>query len=512
MPVTPTYPGVYIQEIPSGVHTITGVATSIAAFVGYALQGPTLTAKHIFSFADFQRACGPIIPNSYLGYAVKHFFDNGGTEAYIVRIAPADAVPGKAEPGGLKVAANSPGQWSQYYGVTIKVRTDLPRFRLAVVQFPPDASGAPNTSATPNEVEAFENLSTDPNDARYVVEVLNDEQRGSQYVAMDPADPGTTTVQNADPTQLQGGADGTVSDKIDANANDPWFTTALKTVTTQEGGALYTIDLFNLLCVPGLTDTDTLLSLVKFCKDRRAFLIADCGRDAQRSQLEAGPGITGIDVVNYGALYFPWLKAPDPLSQNRITDFPPCGFVAGVCARTDGARGVWKAPAGIDAGVVGVVGPKVPLTDAQNGTLNPHAVNCIRSFPVYGTVVWGARTLEGDDQVGSDWKYVPVRRTALYIEESLYRGLKWVVFEPNDDPLWAQIRLNVGAFLQDLFRKGAFQGATPRDAYFVKCDKTTTTQNDINRGVVNVIVGFAPLKPAEFVILTIQQMAGNVQT
>jgi phage tail sheath protein FI len=172
---------------------------------------------------------------------------------------------------------------------------------------------------------------------------------------------------------------------------------------------------------------------------------------------------------------------------------------------------VWKAPAGVDAAIAGIQGLTVPLTNDEQGSLNPHGVNCIRNFPVYGSVVWGARTLRGDDQLADDWKYLPVRRTALYIEESLYRGTTWVVFEPNDEPLWASIRLSIGAFMHDLFRQGAFQGATPRDAYFVKCDSETTTQNDINLGRVNISVGFAPLKPAEFVVITIQQIAGQVE-
>jgi phage tail sheath protein FI len=172
---------------------------------------------------------------------------------------------------------------------------------------------------------------------------------------------------------------------------------------------------------------------------------------------------------------------------------------------------VWKAPAGLDAGLNGIQGLSVSLTDAENGQLNPLGINCLRTFPAAGSVVWGSRTLRGADQLADEYKYVPVRRLALFIEESLYRGTKWVVFEPNDEPLWAQIRLNVGAFMQNLFRQGAFQGQTPREAYFVRCDKTTTTQNDINQGVVNILVGFAPLKPAEFVIISLQQMAGQIQ-
>jgi phage tail sheath protein FI len=179
-------------------------------------------------------------------------------------------------------------------------------------------------------------------------------------------------------------------------------------------------------------------------------------------------------------------------------------------ARTDATRGVFKAPAGTDASLSGVQQLEYSLTDGENGRLNPVAINALRAFPIYGPICWGARTLAGADQLADDYKYIPVRRFALFLEESLFRGTQWVVFEPNDEPLWAQIRLNIGAFLQDQFRQGAFQGTTPQQAYFVKVDSETTTQTDINNGVVNIVVGFAPLKPAEFVIIQIQQIAGQV--
>jgi len=194
------------------------------------------------------------------------------------------------------------------------------------------------------------------------------------------------------------------------------------------------------------------------------------------------------------------------LRDGQVDAFLPCGAVAGIMARTDVNRGVWKAPAGIEATLSGAEGLTVNMTNEENGLLNPIGVNCLRSFPNIGRVVWGARTLKGHDQLSDDYKYVPVRRLALFIEESLYRGTQWVVFEPNDEPLWAQIRMNVGAFMQRLFRQGAFQGASPRDAYFVKCDAETTTPDDVNRGIVNIVVGFAPLQPAEFVIISIQQI------
>ena len=183
---------------------------------------------------------------------------------------------------------------------------------------------------------------------------------------------------------------------------------------------------------------------------------------------------------------------------------PTSGAVAGLYARTDSTRGVWKAPAGTEARIAGGA-PEELLTDRQHGPLNTAGLNCLRAFPVYGVINWGARTLDGADARASEWRYVPVRRLALYIESSLRRGLQWVVFEPNDEPLWGQIRLNVGAFMNQLHRQGAFQGASARDAFLVKCDSETTTQADINLGIVNVLVAFAPVRPAEFVVLRIQQ-------
>jgi phage tail sheath protein FI len=254
-----------------------------------------------------------------------------------------------------------------------------------------------------------------------------------------------------------------------------------------------------------------------YCEKRRAMMIVDppsswtTKKKAVDEFSDATTDFVGTRSNN-SAIFFPRLRQPNPLRENQIEDFAPSGAVAGVMARTDAQRGVWKAPAGQEASLVGVPQLSVSLTDDENGELNPLGVNCLRAFPIIGRVVWGARTLEGADQLASEWKYIPIRRTALYIEESLYRGTKWVVFEPNDEPLWAQIRLNVGSFMHDLFRQGAFQGKTPREAYLVKCDKETTTQSDIDHGIVNIVVGFAPLKPAEFVILKIQQLAGQIET
>jgi phage tail sheath protein FI len=291
--------------------------------------------------------------------------------------------------------------------------------------------------------------------------------------------------------------------------------------------ALQKVDLFNLLCIPDATraaagnpnaldstvDPNTIFSAaIALCDQSRAFLLID-----PPPNVNTVPGAldwkTSQLIVHdpNGAAYFPRLRLTDPLNNFQLRSYAPCGVVAGLYARIDGSRGVWKAPAGTEATLTGVQSLVYKMNDAENGVLNPLGLNCFRGFPVYGNVMWGARTLVGADADANQWKYVPVRRIALYIEESLYRGTQWVVFEPNDEPLWAAIRLNVGSFMNDLFRKGAFQGLTPNEAYLVKCDSETTTQSDIDNGIVNILVGFAPLKPAEFVIIKIQQLAGQSQ-
>jgi phage tail sheath protein FI len=285
--------------------------------------------------------------------------------------------------------------------------------------------------------------------------------------------------------------------------------------------ALNKTDLFNLLCIPGYKETgpgldvdkEVISSAARYCETRRAILLVDSPASWQ-TKADAKSGIAlGVGTTSSNAaLFFPRLRQPNSEWNNQKEDFGPGGAVAGVFARTDTERGIWKAPAGLEARLIGVAELSVALTDAENGELNSLAVNCLRNVPVAGKVVWGARTLAGSDQAASEWKYIPVRRTALFIEDSLYRGTKWIVFEPNGEPLWAQIRLNVGAFMNALFRSGAFHGQTPKQAYFVKCDAETTTQNDVNLGVVNIIVGFAPLKPAEFLVIKIQQMAGQIDT
>jgi uncharacterized protein len=652
MAVAVTYPGVYIQELPSSVHTITGVATSIGAFVDAFAAGPLNDATQVLSFADFERQFGGLAPGSEASYAIQQFFLNGGAEAYVVRVtatgagatsAAAAAISLDDKPGGsvvLTATASSPGAWGGNVRVDVDYLATQPatQFNLTVTEV--DSTGA--VTAT----EVFRNLVIDPsksNDARTTVNATSQlitlsggaagarpAQTGQVSAAVPdysalgvkfgdtitvnlngnkvaevgplaakaadaPADlpslaallqsliraagpsvaKATVSIVGSPPYLVAKAGTASASDVIsftDANtgglasklgfdatlanvqlyalggtaagaaaspqtgADGSWDPTQTPAQWSSQTGialgligdealktgiyALLDVDLFNILCVPAtlnLSDSDAAAvaaAASALCQTRRAMYVLDPPSDAA----DTVPGITTWLAANSGlrsanaALYFPRLDMPDSTNQLRPRKVAPSGTVAGLWARTDGSRGVWKAPAGTTATLSNVQKLEYTLTDPENGVLNPLAINCLRNFPIFGPVCWGARTLNGADQMADQWKYIPVRRLALYIEESLYRGTQWVVFEPNDEPLWAQIRLNVGAFMQSLFRQGAFQGTTPQQAYFVTCDATTNPQVSVNQGIVNIVVGFAPLLPAEFVIISIQQMAGQLAT
>ena len=518
MPVAPTYPGVYIEEIPSGVRTITGVATSITAFIGRARQGPVNEPIRVNNFGNYERSFGGLWVESTMGYAVRSFYLNGGSSALIVRVTgtsvatatitlPADGIsPPVSPPEDLVLPAANPGAWGNALSATIDHDTSDPLNPVS----PPDPELF-NLTLFNDGVEAEKYLNVTMNSAstRYLPRVLEQAQSLVRVASPIPAE---RPAENSN-VAAEGGLDGSPPGTGDYNGSP-----SLKTGIF----ALEKADLFNLLCIsPSTRVGDTANSVyqtaMSYCATRRAMLIVDpplsWGASAATAASTAAAnlgtlGLSGTDARN-AALYFPRVRQPDPERDGQVDTFVPCGIIAGVMARTDTQRGVWKAPAGLDAALNGIQELQVSLTDDENGQLNPLGINVLRSFPVTGRVVWGARTLRGADQLADEYKYISVRRLALFIEESLYRGTQWVVFEPNDEPLWAQIRLNVGAFMQNLFRQGAFQGTTPQKAYLVKCDAETTTQNDIDRGIVNILVGFAPLKPAEFVIIKIQQLAGQ---
>jgi hypothetical protein len=462
------------------------------------------------SFAEFERIFGGLAATSGMSYAVQHFFLNGGGDALIVRVvhtgdntAANNAVAATGATGGLDFVAANAGTWGNRIRITVDHNTrdpaDATLFNLTVQEM--DGIGA---SANVIASESFRNVSVTPTASRFAQTVLAAESTFVRAPTVPNARPGAASIF------LTGGQDG-----IAPTAAEVEGVRANKTGLF----ALEDADLFNLLCIPpvapeGDADPAVYTAALAYCKERRAMLLIDprnswASPTAVETDANNPAGFIAPLRDENAILYFPRVRIANALQENRLTSFVPCGVMAGVIARTDAQRGVWKAPAGQDAALAGVRELAYKMTDGENGRINPLGVNALRAFPVTGNVAWGARTTEGADRLASEWKYIPVRRLALFIEESLFRGTQWVVFEPNDEPLWAQIRLNVGAFMQDLFRQGAFQGSSPREAFFVRCDRTTTTQSDIDRGVVNVHVGFAPLKPAEFVVIRIQQIAGQ---
>jgi hypothetical protein len=541
MPVQLSYPGVYVEEVPSGVRTITGVATSITAFIGRSLRGPTTGAVTITSYGDFERIFGGLWKDSMLGFSVRDFFLNGGSTAVIVRLYRAETAgtpkPGKAVlkfDNNLTLEAHDEGLW----GSSLRARVDT-NTRPIDASLGETANSLFNLyvrDGTTGVIEEHRNLVVTPVDhPRFVTKVLANE---SHLVTVSAVS--TTARPGASPDLVQADIDAGRSVWDDGNANTTSakvagagskvssdglaITSAEFTGVGFEGAkkglfALEKADLFNLLVIPPYTATNTVDPAVvtaadRYCQKRRAMQIVDALPSWDETSDVTTAFASGFDAAlgtnsKNAALFFPRLKQPNPLKENQVETFAAGGTVAGVIARTDATRGVWKAPAGLDATLNGVPELSVPLTDAEIGLLNPLGVNCLRALPGAGRLVWGARTMRGADLFADEWKYLPVRRTALFLEESLFRGTQWVVFEPNDEPLWAQIRLNLGTFMNNLFRQGAFQGSTPREAYFVKCDKETTTQADIDLGIVNIHVGFAPLKPAEFVVIRLQQIAGQ---
>jgi phage tail sheath protein FI len=505
----------------TGVVTGKAVAASVTMTASWQGLSPTInvavTAAVLQSIAITPAGPLSILPAQTQQFAATGIYSGSTTPVPITpqwaSSAPSVAsinstglATAQAAGGSLTLWASNPGAWGNSLSVQITPSPTPGRFGLLVQQTTP--------SGTVQTLESYSGLSVTTTDSLYVVTVIDND---SNYITFIP--PGSTVpvAPTATPSpmtaavSLSGGADGSVL----TPASDGNFEVAMLSNATAGVYLLDRVDIFNILCVPAETDGPTIQDLQEYCWKKRAFYIVDSWQLSTTSKLQqTGPvgstsgSITGQYSIN-SAFYFPWIEAPDPLFGNRMTLFPPCGFVAGIYAATDAARGVWKAPAGIDASLTGVLGLQYNLTDQENGDLNIQAINCLREFKVYGDVVWGARTLQGNDQAGSEWKYVPIRRFALFLESSLYDGTQWVVFEPNDETLWGQIRLNINSFLQGLFLKGAFAGTTPQQAYFVKCDAENNPPPSVAQGIVNILVGFAPLYPAEFVVIQIQQMAGQ---
>jgi uncharacterized protein len=579
MPVTTSYPGVYIQELPSLVHTITPAPTSIAAFVGYTNpftpQAAFNEAIQLFSFADYQKNFGgffysPWQPD-YVGQAVYQFFLNGGQTCYVVAIQAQDYLGG-AEPippslGPVQVAAAT---------VTVDCGGGSLTFTATQPVGLPAVPGTPSSAGTPAVgipmQVAISNLqSSDPSNPSGPYDTADivitygmtvETYRKVQITNLTPAPapppplppPPPPPLQNSNLVTVRVSGTPTSYPSTGSPLTGSTFTLEYAVAPEPEWtvidplafvpvfddyAPLDQVPIFNLLVTPGITDSNVMSAAAAYCERKRAFYIMDTQSPSvlpapqtfppttpgppqanhpwdANTLLENLPTLSDAAPVSINAaLYYPWLVTTDPVTGAPSTA-PPSGFVAGMYAQEDNARGVWKSPAGIETTLLGTTGvdPNGVMNDPQQGVFNQMALDCIRQFPAIGTVIFGARTTAGTDAntAQQQWKYVAVRRMALFIEQTLYSNLTWAVFEGNAAPLWNALTQEVTAFMLSLFRQGAFAGDTPSTAFVVQCDATTTTPDDQANGIVNILVGFAPLRPAEFVVVQIAQLAGQASS
>jgi phage tail sheath protein FI len=541
LPVTTSYPGVYIEELPSANHSVTPAPTSVTVFVGYtnpfwqaapnATPPPFGAAVELFSFADYQANFGgfftsPWLPD-YVGQAVFQFFLNGGSNAYVVAlqagnyfdqtkvpptnntskaVVAATAVLGTTANGFTFTAVQPVGLASPALGLTMKLTISNP-IKVTTANDTADLTIVYGTTVETYRRVAIADIATTVN-ARSALAVVT--PKGTL-----PTDY-STVASSVDFTYAAAPTPGWTM------INPPAFAPVFAA-----NAPLDKVSIFNLMVLPGLTDPTALAEALSYCEAKRAFFIMDPPANAVADSLAVSlPGAPAgaatmesiwdggtLPVSANGAIYFPYLQTTDLVTGAPATS-PPSGFVAGIFAKEDNNRGVWKSPAGLETTILGTTGvvPWGRMTDPQQGVLNPLGVNCLRTFPGIGSVVFGARTLVSENPAYEQWRYVAVRRMALFLEQSLYGSLGWAIFEPNDIPLWNALTQEVQAFMLGLHRQGAFQGATADQAFHVQCDSTTTSQADIDNGIVNILVAFAPLKPAEFVVIQIAQLAGQTQS
>jgi uncharacterized protein len=562
MPVAPTYPGIYIQEAPSSSHTIISAPTNVAVFIGYSHPLKTLPGNfgkpvEIFGFSDYQRQFGGFVRSlafanaldsngktgafGDLATAVNQFFLNGGTDAFIVSVNQGS--PGSVLHQIIPQPAQPPAQVLNIGGISFTQLEVTDELYVMSVTINPAAPTSPPSSPPPDPVadiivtygpvanhpasppstltipagpatvvETYRRVSLNSNSPNYILKSM----AASTLVSVSLSSP---------PPSFPAGPSNPQFFPVLLPGTTKFFSAADFTAVMQEDTDLDKLPVFNLMVLPGIANNSLsggdasgvaiLSTAAAFCERKRAFLIMDPPiNDSADGAGQTNPianSVASTPSSKNAALYFPYLFSTDPIAGST-NEIPPAATVCGIYAATDLARGPWKAPAGFMAtakNVTGVVA-RGRMTDPRQGTLNPLGVNCLRDFPNVPTIVFGARTLV--TQTDEQWRYVPVRRMALFLEQTFYANLKWVIFEPNADPLWSAITTSINAFMLGLFKQGAFQGTKPSEAFSVQCNSQTTTQADINSGIVNIVVGFAPLKPAEFVVITIAQLAGQAQT
>lgn len=567
MTITPTYPGVYIQELPSSYHSVTPAPTSVAVFVGYvnpflAQNAPGSSSPNygipvlLNSFADYQTNFGGLFSSpwqpDYLGQAVYQFFLNGGASCYVVGLQATDyytlsasttsapPAPGSTSLGTLAPASLTLTEQGGSETITFTAVKPVGLGPSTTPSASPQIGTLMTVSITPRTV-------TNPNDTAdivisygTVVETYRQVPISALASTINAASQLVTVSYSSSAGPTEYPVTTTAANLQYPSGNEPPVPTSSQAYTVLSPGTdthfqnvfaanqpLDKVPVFNILALPGIYDTTVIPLAVAFAERKRAFLVLDpppgspsatgastSGWDADTLAQTLAGGSTpspAPPVSVNAAIYFPWLATTDPVT-GLPSSAPPSGFVAGIYATEDTNRGVWKAPAGIETAILGTTGVVATgvMTDQQQGVMNQQGYNCLRNFAGTGTVVYGARTTALNAQ--QQWMYVPVRRMALFIEQSLYQSLTWAVFEPNAQPLWTALTAEVNAFMLSLFRQGAFAGTTPSTAFLVQCDSTTTTAQDIANGVVNILVAFAPLEPAEFVVVQISQLAGQASS
>ena len=506
------HPGVYIEEIERGPVPIEGVPTSLAAFLGETERG-TLQPTLCTSYKDYQRYFGGVFdPGKFMPYAANGFFANGGTEVYICRLVPADAVVAQIAAGNFLLQAVGAGVWGNRVYVSIDASTTKKAaasgptpvgFRVRVAYYttapagnPPDWFTDPTKGPKPPYLEVFDDLVIDERSPDYYAKRL---LGSSAFITLAPTAAAAPTDQpTAGVYQLAGGTDGTLP-----LSSADYVGEVSSTRANIQGLSALLLDPYRevaLVYGPNV-DVPTAQAIIAHCESSRyRFAVIDCQKTVNISTLEPRNDITDTE---FAAFYYPWIHIADPDTGARKA-VPPGGYMLGIYARSDAQRGVFKAPA--NEIVTGALDLLVETDDATQDVLNPKGINAIRRFPGRGIRLWGARTLSSD----ALWKYVSVRRLFIFLEHSIFNGTQWVVFEPNDQRLWARVIDSIRLFLRTQWRAGALFGATEKEAFFITCDQTTMTQDDIMNGRLICEIGIAPVRPAEFVIFRIFQNTADV--
>ena len=569
-------PGVYVEEFESGAKPMEGVGTSTAGFIGLAEKGPINGVPQLVTnFADFRRIYGGYLSENeygtyrFLSYAVEHFFINGGTRCFVMRVAPKSAKTSEAyapdkENAVLRIAAKNPGIWgdgiriviapaskakTQVYEVldtkegkkylvkngagfvpgdivcftgtkgieynkVVKNQDNIITFENEFESDVVDKNLLPVNVITTCEfsmevryneqVESFDNLSFNVQSPNYVDKRISKSELVTAQCLADG-----TKIES--PFEQLAGDEAVMTISLASGSNgDISSISAADFIGTDDGAgrrtgiqAFLDNDSVSLMAVPGVTDPNVQLTLVAHCENLGSrFAVLDIPKDSRK--VEDIMAHRDIFDSNYVALYHPWLEVFDPLDKKNIA-IPPSGSVLGIYARSDGSRGVHKAPA--NEVVRACVGLDCAFNKGEQDILNPKGVNLIRSFPGQGIRVWGARTATSN----GSWKYVNVRRLFIYIEESIKANTSWAVFEPNDEVLWVRVQRTISVFLNTMWREGSLAGQSPEEAFFVNIGRDTMSQDDIDNGRLICVIGVAPVKPAEFVIFRISQKTSDAE-